>query len=426
MPNYASRIGHHRWLLLTILLLAFALRLYRLGAESLWYDETVSVYLAGQSIPALISHTAGDIHPPGYYLLLLAWTRLAGSSDWAAAFLSLWFGVLLVALAYRLAARLSGRAVGLLAAFLVTISPYNLWYSQEVRMYTLGAVLGMGLLASTLSLLEEKPSRRVGTYGRVAGYAFLGALGLWVLYYFAFLLVAINLMAGLWWLIGWRRGRASGRWLGRWMLAQAAVLLLHAPWLPIAWRQATSPPVPPWRGFTGLGTLLLQTWSALSLGQSVEPGQVWPVLLLFAALFGLGLLSRAGRFKTWLLAGYLFLPVFLIYLASFATPLYHVRYVFTYSTPFYIILGAGLAWLGRRWRPAMGLGMAVILAFSAFSVYDYHFDTRYASDDHRAAVHFLAEHWRPGDAILIDAGYAYTALLTYWNGDPITTLISTP
>ena len=55
---------------LLALLTGFALRLYHLGAESLWYDETVSVHLARQPIPAMIEHTAGDIHPPGYYFLL--------------------------------------------------------------------------------------------------------------------------------------------------------------------------------------------------------------------------------------------------------------------------------------------------------------------------------------------------------------------
>ncbi len=31
----------------------------------------------------------------------------------------------------------------------------------------------------------------------------------------------------------------------------------------------------------------------------------------------------------------------------------------------------------------------------------------------------LAERWRPGDAILVNAGYAYPALLTYWPGPPV-------
>jgi hypothetical protein len=449
-----------RWGLVAILAFAFALRLYRLGAESLWYDETVSVYLAGQSLPALVAHTAGDIHPPGYYLLLHAWTRLAGSSDFAVALPSLFFGLLLVALAFRLGARLFGPGVGLLAAFLVALSPFTLWYSQEVRMYTLGAALGMGLLLVVVALLWPARERRGGDWPLLLAYAVLGALGLWVLYYFAFLLVAINLMVGLWWLahlfdrpLRWaqdrlRAGSSGGRWLGRWAVAQLAVLALYAPWIPIAWRQATNPPVPPWRSFTGLGDLLLQTWSALSLGQSVDPARVWPVLLLFAGLFALALFVRRRRERApaCLLAGYVFLPVLLIYLASLLTPLFHVRYAFTYSTPFYVVLAAGLAWLWHPFgklragslneplrqaqgrlragsslglRAGMWLALAVIVAFSGVSIHAYHTDVRYAADDHRAAVRFVADRWRPGDAILVDAGYAYTALLAYWDGDPI-------
>ena len=109
----------HGWLLVTILL-AFGLRLYRLGTDSLWYDETVSVHLAGKSVPELVAHTAGDIHPPGYYLLLHAWTRLAGNSEFSAAYLSLFFGMLLVPLAYRLAVWVFGLRAGVLAALLVT------------------------------------------------------------------------------------------------------------------------------------------------------------------------------------------------------------------------------------------------------------------------------------------------------------------
>ena len=194
----------HRWLLLGILLLAFGLRLYRLGAESLWYDETVSVYLASKSIPALVAHTAGDIHPPGYYLLLHAWTRLAGNSDFSTGFFSLIFGVLLVPLAYRLAARVFDKKVGLLAALLVACSPFHLWYSQEVRMYTLGAVLGISALGAVVSLFAAPP-QQLPAWSRLAMYAICGALGLWMLYYFAFLLVAINLVVLAWWLVGWRR-----------------------------------------------------------------------------------------------------------------------------------------------------------------------------------------------------------------------------
>jgi len=416
------RIG----LLAGILWLAFGLRLLGLGSGSLWYDETVSAFLAGKSLPALVAHTAGDIHPPGYYALLHGWVRQAGGSEFSLGFFSLFWGLLLVALAHRLGVRLFSSPAGTLAALLVALSPYNLWYSQEVRMYTLGAALGMGLLLVITRMIYGRPGRsspasRAGpAWGLLAAYAVLGALGLWTLTYFAFLLAAVNLMVGAWWLVARSQGRACWSWLGRWALAQGGVLLLYAPWLPVAWRQATAPPVPPWREFSGLGQVAVETWSALSLGQSIAPDRAWPALLLVAVLFFLGLVAAGHRNRgRWLLAGYTFLSIGLIYLASFLTPLWHVRYAFTYSTPFYVLLGAGLAWLWARWRPALVLSLALWLAYAGMAAVAYHTDPRYASDDHRAAVRFLAERWRPGDAILVNAGYVYPALVTYWDGPPL-------
>jgi mannosyltransferase len=440
-----SRIG--RRALLIVLLVAFALRMVRLGAESLWYDETVSAYLAGERLPDLVAHTARDIHPPGYYVLLHGWTRVAGDSDAALAYPSLFFGVVLVALAYRLARRTWDDRVGLLAAGLVAISPYHIWYSQEVRMYTLGAVLAAGLL---FGMLELRCGRRRGW----VLYVVCGALGLWVLYYFAFLLLAVNLVVLVSWALhglgvshrhaadaapGSRRPRpgvgvSGGRGsVGRWVLAQALVGLLYAPWLPVVWRQATDPPVPPWRPFVDLADVLVQTWTALSFGQSVEPGAVWPALPLTALLVGWGVLSRRRQemladglaplpVALLLVVGFAG-PVLLIYLLSFLTPLFHVRYAFTYALPFYVLLAAGLSRVWRRWRLVGWCVLAVMCGVSAWSLVRYHTHPRYASDDHRAAVAALAAHWCPGDAVLVNAGYAYTALEHYW---PATGASSTP
>ena len=168
-----------------IVLAGFGLRLYGLGAQSLWYDETVSAFLARQDIPALIAHTARDIHPPAYYLLLHLWVRLAGDSEFALAFLSLVFGVLLVALVGGLTRRLLGRRATLWAMLFVAMSPYNVWYSQEVRMYTLGAALGVLSVWCVAAMARNRPAA-------VVGYVLCSATGLYVLYYYAFLLLALQ------------------------------------------------------------------------------------------------------------------------------------------------------------------------------------------------------------------------------------------
>jgi mannosyltransferase len=409
-----------------ILLLAFALRLYRLGYQSIWYDEAVSIHLAAKDLGALTLHTARDIHPPLYYYLLHFWVRAAGTSEFSVAFFSLVFGVLIVALAYRLGHRICGRRVGLLTAFLIAVSPFNLWYSQEMRMYTLGALLGLLTLYCLMRLLGlwgRTPEAKGAERRFWMGYVLAAAAGLYSLYYFAFLLLFENLFVLAWWLWNRLSRREQPLSLARWLLAQVLVLALYLPWLPIALRQALFPPVPPWRAFSSLATVITESWAALSLGQSVEPESllIWPVLSLSFAIYLLGVAGRGPGPKHWptslLLCGYTFVPVLVIYLLSLRTPLFHVRYVFTYSPPFYLLLAMGLVRMGNRWRVAVPLVLAVVVAASGLSVHAYHTSPQYAADDHRAAVGYVEDRVAPGDAVLINAGYAYPAFLYYYQGD---------
>lgn len=407
-----------RALLLCILLAGFALRLHRLGADSLWYDETVSALLASKSLPAMWAHTARDIHPPLYYALLHGWTLAAGRTEFALAFLSLWFGLANIALVAHVGLRSDGPRVGLPAAGLAALSPLGVWYGQEVRMYTLGQFwLLLVLVVSARFLQKEGRGWRLP-----AAYAVLAALSLWTLYYSAFALVALNLF------ILARLARRP-RDLGRWLAAQAGVLVLYAPWLPHALRQALDPPVPPWREATPPLTLVVtmvrEVGVALVAGQSLDPMGWWPLGLLGLGL-ALAAWGRPGRRReTWLLGTSLFGPLVLIAVASLTlTPLYHVRYAALYSGAFPVLLAAG--WLtlaghphsGRGYlrRGLAGLALAAIVAGDLVSLHRF-FTQRYtfeAADDLRGAVAFLAAQVGPRDAVLVNAGYLYPALLVYW------------
>jgi uncharacterized membrane protein len=446
-----------RLLLFLILLLGTALRLYRLGADSLWYDETVSVYLAGSPLGELLRHTAGDIHPPGYYILLRGWLVGIGyptghadprgiGLEFAAGFFSVGCGIALIALAYSLARSIAGRPTALAAAAAVAVSPYNIWYSQEARMYTLAAGLGLvavyALLTGTGLTGRARKSRRDRFVPWLA-YALAAAAGLYVVYYFSFLLLALNL-----WVLVLLLFRKTQRGCTLpWLLANLAALALYAPWITVAWRQATSPPVPPWRSETGLLSVLRESWTALGLGQSA-PSWIWPILLLVLLLYVIGLLSLLGVLEPGkgptarlpsagtvvggdgghpVAASFLPMATFgsliLVLLGSAVmTPLYHVRYVFTYSPAFYIVLGAGFIWLWERWKAIAAIAAIVWLAGAGITLRAFWYDPKYRSDDLRAAAAYLQSKWRPDDVVLVNAGYAYPALLTYWQG-PVDTLV---
>ncbi len=137
-----------RLLLLAILLVALFLRVYRLGEQSLWYDEAVTAQVASQGMAELTRWTADDIQPPLYYYVVAGWTRLAGRGEWALRFPSAFFGTLTVALLWALARRLfggerAGQTASLVAALLAALSPLYVYYAQEARMYTLLTFLGL-------------------------------------------------------------------------------------------------------------------------------------------------------------------------------------------------------------------------------------------------------------------------------------------
>ena len=427
--------GRVRWGLLAALLTAWGLRMMRLGVDSLWYDETVSALLARKPLAEMWAHTARDIHPPLYYALLHGWMRLAGDSEAGLAFLSVWFGMAGVALVAYLGRRLFGARVGLLAAWLMALNPFSIWYAQEVRMYTLGVFLSLLILKFTLDFWER------GGWRALAGYALTAAALLWTLYYGVFFLASLNLAVLVWLAVRDRKR------IFPWLAAQAVGFILFLPWLPNALRQALNPPVPPWRQAQPLADLLKQVGmegaTALTLGQSVSPATWWllGVLALVVALLAFRAPAdpRSPLTNPWA-AGLLWTalagPVVLIILVSqWLTPLYHVRYLQLYSGPFPILLAAGLVGLAnlgatpaqdeqpsssRPWSFFLaGLMFFLIVAGSLISLKNYHarrFDYE-AADDLRGAVHDIYGKLGPRDAVLINAGYLYPAFLIYWPDD---------
>jgi len=52
-----------------------------LHSRELWLDETYSAYIANLPFSELIHRTAGDVHPPLFYMLLWGWVRIAGDAQ---------------------------------------------------------------------------------------------------------------------------------------------------------------------------------------------------------------------------------------------------------------------------------------------------------------------------------------------------------
>jgi uncharacterized membrane protein len=188
-----------RWYLLLILLLALALRVFHLDTQSIWYDEGLSIQIAAQEPLQAIALSATTDHPPLHTLLLGGWMRTTGESDFVVRYLSVFCGVLVVALTYALGKRFDERA-GLIGAGLIAIAPLAVYYSQETRGYMLLTALILIATIAALRLLGGDRRKRVWFTYSVAT-----ALALYTHYFAAFAWAAMNLG----WLVIWPMRWAS-------------------------------------------------------------------------------------------------------------------------------------------------------------------------------------------------------------------------
>ena len=108
-----------------------------LGFQPLRIDEAVQVGLTELPVQDMLRQLPrNDPHPPGFHLLLKAWSAVAGVSPFAARVPSVIFGLLALWAIFLLGRRLGGVRTGLLAAGLLSGSLFFLHYAQTARMYT--------------------------------------------------------------------------------------------------------------------------------------------------------------------------------------------------------------------------------------------------------------------------------------------------
>src|SRR3989338_8542208 len=142
-------MGRKKIKLLFILVFALILRLININ-QSFWLDEAAQMIESSRPF-SLQFALSSDFHPPLYHLLLHFWVYF-GNSETFARIPSVVMGVLSVYFIYKVARLLNIKRGLIPAVFLLSLSPYHIYYSQEVRPYMLFALLS---LASVYYLLKK-------------------------------------------------------------------------------------------------------------------------------------------------------------------------------------------------------------------------------------------------------------------------------
>jgi len=410
---------------------ALALRLFRLGHQSLWIDEVFTLYTAavGQDVP--LSHWLEVIHGPLFSLVLHAWCGVAGTSEWALRLPSAVFSAAFVPVLGLVAARWLGRDAAVPAAWLAAGSPFLVWYGQEARNYSL-MLLATGVAALAALALRERL-----TAARAA--AWLAGCAAGVLSNFSFVFLAP--LHALWFL------GAPGRRARRLALlgaAAAAIALTALPWAPQAARtwdwsrlvpaRAAPAGEAPLRGATTFHPAAVPFAAhAFLVGYAYGPSlrelrrdASWrtlapyaPALALEAAVFGAlgaaGIAALARRRRLVQAALWIAVPALAVsYLAAQNFKVFHPRYLAVAAPGVLLVLAAGFAALRGPARAALAAGVVVVWAWALAQHYA---DPRYAKEDYRGVAALLRARGAEGETVVV-AG-AEDGLIHYYRG-PLT------
>lgn len=353
--------------LLLAILLGFFLRLHKLESVPLRGDEAFSVlYWADLPVSESLTRIAhGEPHTPLVYLVARIWRHVVGGIDsvFALRMLSALGNMLGVAAMYALGARLSGaRSVGLLAALMFALHPFEIWHSQEFRNYGYWAGMSATTLWLGLRLIERG---RKSDWILYAGAACFTTL---TIYTEPFSLIALACFA-----IMERRG--DWPFLRRLLLLQAGIgslLVIGFALIQVLPGFATSYP-----GLVqafSLTDYVTRFVPVLVLGTTIpfNMSAVGLALSLVVALAGF-MLFRSCRRQFRFVALAALMPLLLLGLVSSHYNLFHPRYVLSAAPAFILALvlgGYGLAARLRRFIPLRpgALGLLILAPWFALAL----------------------------------------------------------
>jgi uncharacterized membrane protein len=265
--------------LLTLALVTIAgvfLRLYDLGEESMWLDEVTAVNRANGSIEGILDTESHDPNPPLYYLMLRSWMRWFGTSEWGARSLSALLGVLCIPAVFLVARELFDEEIGLLSSLVVSVSRFQIAYSQEARMYAGLSLFALLSIYAFLRIIRSPAKRDYLLYvAATSALIYVHVYGLFIV-----------LFQNAWFLLfaGYRRV-----WR-RWLLVEALVGAIFAPWIPGLVHHVLRPEARSWIPVPNAGT----AFDALA---AYVGGSEWKIVL-FTALGVIGVLTfrrKAGE-----------------------------------------------------------------------------------------------------------------------------------
>lgn len=371
------------------------LRVANLGHQDLWYDEAFTAWLARLPWARLLEATAGDVHPPLWYVIEKVTVSLLGDSEAVLRLPAAVLSILSLWLTYKLAMAFAlGSKVGTIAVWIMALSSFQVWYAQEARMYTL-------LLVAVQVAVWGSSRRRWWAY--VLGVVLMMYAHNIGIVYWAILVAipsCIFVMAVIADLVLSRvmEDHFDYSLFKAPLVANVVAAGLYAPWALVAARQARAVTSSFWVQRPSVGKLAL-TWHEL-LWNTVPPPWLGVAVGLLSGLVLVAVLVTIRfdrrRYTVTKLGALTFGPLLLTFIISLLVKPVLIHRLMIGCTPFAAIL---LAMAFIRHRRARWLAVAA-LPVLVFVLVGYYVDPDVQKGDLDRFVDPVRAQYRPGDAVL--------------------------
>jgi hypothetical protein len=298
-----------------------------------WMDEAIAVGIASHHLSAIPGILRMDGSPPLYYVLLHFWMDAFGNTTSATHAMSIVFGMLTIPAGYWAGRTLLDKRTGMVAAVMFASSAFITQYSQETRMYSLMALLGLLATVGFVKAFVHR-ERRYAVLFVLAEVAMLYTHA-WGIFFGGASFIALVL---LYW-----RGDAEFRQslIKDAAFSYGAIVVLFAPWLPTFLYQAGHTAAP-WDTSPRFGAPIQISRNVLGGDQVTAPLVIAAVVGLWELVIGHSRRSQAAKVM-WMFAALLTFTLALGWVASQITPAWVPRYFAPVVPAMLLLIAIGVA-----------------------------------------------------------------------------------
>jgi uncharacterized membrane protein len=399
--------NRERILLSSIFLFCFAIRIAFIDQKNLWFDEVFSWNMSMDSFYLILVRTTNDIHPPLFYFILKIWNFLFGDSIFTMRLLSALCASLAIYFIYPICKRFMQPALCLLVIILYSVSPLNLFYSQEVRMSAMNLLFNIGTVYFFIKLLEDRYTLKESLKKPdLYFFLFFQSAALYTHYFSFFILVGEILFLII-------QFRKNIKLYYTFILAYFLVFLTYIVWIPTLYEHITrGQSWRPKQNFFQVASEVLNYIKDSSLGLYYYYTNLNLINIITWILLGIILICIVSSFikkqmsyeinYPLLISLMLIVPVALAVIISFNQKIEFYRYL-SILVP-YIVICFVYALSKIKFKP---IGLTIILLFAAINIFGIylHYKFDFKNDDYREIIKDINSNYRGGDRIYVEPHY---------------------